>query len=532
MELSDFFTLSGRSNSAMLREENIRKRAPEFYQAVESYVSDHGIFAQRFVEKLWYFFNRKEEAVACKKIGCSAAPKFIGLKEGFLAYCSLKCSNSDQTVKAKKEEACLTRFGKKNPYQSARVMEKIKRTNLARHGVENPMRSDQVKSQMKARSLQKNGTEWALSKGGKAYLNKIKNLRDAFEQKYDRFKILEYSDEKFGVCTFVDPECGHTFQLNKWQAHQRSTHKVKMCSVCNPIGSFNQTVRQEEMKSFLTSIGEEFIEFDRSVLGRMELDFYLPKRRIAIELDGLYWHSLEFKDPKYHLRKTQACEEKGLTLIHVFEDEWNYRRTIVKSRILNILGKSENRVFARQCKVRKVSSREAHSFLEENHLQGAIPSSHRYGLEYDGTLVSVMTFGAYRRSLGRANVSGQFEMYRFCNRVGWTVPGGASRLFSEFTRDVSPSSVISYADRRWSQGGLYVAIGFKLESTTSPNFWWIDGDRRSHRFKFTKREMLKRLGREEGDSADLESELGLMRIYDSGNLRFIWTSNQTSSSLG
>lgn len=531
MQLSDFFTPNGRSNSAMLREENISKHSPDFYREVDSYILEHRIVAQRFVEKLWYFFNRMEETVTCKKLGCTAAPKFIGLKDGFLAYCSSKCSNSDLTVKSKKEETCLARFGKKNPYQSTQVIEKIKRTNLARHGVENPMRSDRVKSQMKTRSLQKNGTEWSLSKGGKAYLNKIKNLREEFEQKYNRFKIVEYSDEKFGVCTFIDPDCGHTFQLNKWQAHQRSTHGVQLCSVCNPIGSFNQTIWQEEMKSFLISIGEEFVEFDRSVLGRMELDFYLPKRRLAIELDGLYWHSLEFKDPKYHLRKTQACEEKGLTLIHVFEDEWNYRRNIVKSRILNILGKNENRVFARQCTIRRISSTEATSFLEENHLQGAIPASHRYGLEHSGMLVSVMTFGAYRRALGRENVAGQFEMYRFCNRIGWTVSGGASRLFSKFIKEVSPSSVISYADRRWSQGEVYVALGFKLESATSPNFWWVEGDRRAHRFKFTKRKMLKRLDKEDGDSIDLESELGLKRIYDSGNLRFVWTPNKILSSL-
>lgn len=184
------------------------------------------------------------------------------------------------------------------------------------------MHSSEIKEQMMKRSLEKNGTSWALSAGGKADLKKKENLRRNFELKYSNLKLLTYSEEKFGICEFMQESCGHSFSINKWQLHQRSSQGVEVCTVCNPIGSFNETVWQAEVASFLREKDIFFIEKDRKILKGLELDFYLPDLKIAIELDGLYWHSIKFKDPKYHLNKTEQCEAQGIQLIHIFEDEW------------------------------------------------------------------------------------------------------------------------------------------------------------------------------------------------------------------
>ncbi|MFW6130771.1 MAG: hypothetical protein ACOC56_06250, partial [Atribacterota bacterium] len=54
----------------------------------------------------------------------------------------------------------------------------------------------------------------------------------------------------------------------------------------------------------------------------IELDIYLPDFNIAIEYNGLYWHSeLNGKDRNYHLNKTNICENENIQLIHIFEDE-------------------------------------------------------------------------------------------------------------------------------------------------------------------------------------------------------------------
>jgi len=81
----------------------------------------------------------------------------------------------------------------------------------------------------------------------------------------------------------------------------------------------------------------------------LELDLKIGNK-IAIEYDGLYWHNDDVKeDHKYHLNKTLRCEQENIQLIHIFENEWNSKKDIVKSRIKNILGIHETIVFARKC---------------------------------------------------------------------------------------------------------------------------------------------------------------------------------------
>ena len=49
-------------------------------------------------------------------------------------------------------------------------------------------------------------------------------------------------------------------------------------------------------------------------------------KEIAVEFDGMYWHSEENKPQNYHLNKTNLCEAKGIQLVHIFEkNEWLYK---------------------------------------------------------------------------------------------------------------------------------------------------------------------------------------------------------------
>jgi len=74
----------------------------------------------------------------------------------------------------------------------------------------------------------------------------------------------------------------------------------------------------------------------------------LPDLKIAFEFNGLYWHNEEHKPNNYHLNKTELCEEKGIQLIHIWEDDWRYKQDIVKSMILNKLGKTPNKIYAQK----------------------------------------------------------------------------------------------------------------------------------------------------------------------------------------
>ena len=110
-------------------------------------------------------------------------------------------------------------------------------------------------------------------------------------------------------------------------------------------------------------------------------------------------------------------------------------------------------------------------FLEENHLQGSCPASIKLGLQdpKTGIVYSIMTFGK-----SRFDKNIEYELLRFCNLRYHNVRGAASKLMSGFEKYYKPDSIVSYANRDWSQGNLYRAIGFKYSHTAEPNYFYID----------------------------------------------------------
>lgn len=126
------------------------------------------------------------------------------------------------------------------------------------------------------------------------------------------------------------------------------------------------------------------------------------------------------------------CEARGIQLIHIFENEWEFKREIVESRIKNLLGIYDNTVFARKCEIKEIDSKTSKEFQEINHIQGSVNSSVNVGLYHGNELVSLMTFGKCR--FDRKH---EWEMLRFCNRLGHHVIGGAGKLLKYFEKRIN-----------------------------------------------------------------------------------------------
>ena len=279
---------------------------------------------------------------------------------------------------------------------------------------------------------------------------------------------------------------------------------------------------EEELYDYIKSIYKgEIKRHDRSVLNGLELDIFIADKNLAFEFDGLYWHCELQKDSKYHLNKTEQCLEKGIRLIHIFEDEWNNKKDICKSRIRNILGLTKNIIYARKCMIKYVDSKTSNNFLSLNHIQSSANSNINIGLYYNDELVSLMTFSKLRKILGRKSVNNEFELLRFCNKIDLIVVGGASKLFSFFLKEYNPNKVISYADRRWSVGNLYEKLDFKLLHKSKPSYFYIFNNKRVNRYTFRKDILVKKYGCSEDDT---EHSFCLKnkwyRIYDCGTLVF------------
>lgn len=286
----------------------------------------------------------------------------------------------------------------------------------------------------------------------KSYIARIPTLIDQ-----SRYDILEYPNrlsdglkircKKCGEETVVRMTCGRLNTLN---------HNSLLCRHCENFNGISKS--EKDIVEFIKTIAstENIVENDRSVLNPKELDIYIPERKLAIEYDGLYWHCDKDGDVKKHLRKTLDCEAKGIHLVHIFENEWLDKQNIVKSRIRNLFGSYDKIIYARTCNIKEVPSDDSLEFQWQNHIQGGVNSKVNLGLYHAGELISLMTF-----SKPRFNKKYEWELVRFCNKCGYHVPGGASKLLKHFERTYHPRSIVSYADRRWSMKSdstLYIEL--------------------------------------------------------------------------
>lgn len=290
-----------------------------------------------------------------------------------------------------------------------------------------------------------------------------------------------------------------------------------------PKCAFITSSKEDEIEEYLISlIGEEnVIKRDRFILKGKELDLYLPKYKLGIEYNGLYWHSEIYRDKDYHVKKTEECNAKGIRLIQIFEDEWLNKKDIVKSMLANILGQTKNRIYARKCIIKEVNSKEAGLFLDANHIQGKCGSKIKLGLYHNNELVSLMLFGESRHFIGDGK--NKWELLRFCNKLNTNVIGGASKLFHYFVTHHNPNEIISYADRRISIGNLYYKLGFSLYNISKPNYYYIWGLKRIYRYNLRKQVLVEKYG----CPIDMTEKKfcynqNWYRIYDCGMLCFVW----------
>ena len=278
-----------------------------------------------------------------------------------------------------------------------------------------------------------------------------------------------------------------------------------------------------ELFQFIESnYNSEILIKDKSLIDK-ELDIYLPQLNIAFEFNGLWWHNELNKTENFHLEKTELCHNKNVQLFHIWEDDWLYKKEIVKSMILNRLGKIQNKIYARKCEIKQIKNPKLiRDFLNNNHIQGYTTSKINIGLYYNNDLVSLMTFGKKRIVMSHKNVNNEWELNRFCNKVNTNIIGGASKLFKYFIENYNPIEIITYANRSYSIGKLYYKLGFEYIHKTKPNYYYVVDKIRKHRFSFRKNFLIRKGFDPKKTEHEIMLERKIYRIYDSGQLKFIW----------
>lgn len=297
---------------------------------------------------------------------------------------------------------------------------------------------------------------------------------------------------------------------------------------------------ENELRTFISEIYKgEVIYNDRSEIKPKELDLYIPEFKYGIECNPTISHNSsrmfaenEVTPPSYHKMKTDLCEERGIQLLHIFGYQWTHKQEIVKSMIRNALKCNVRKVYARNCEVREVSYNDCKEFLEHNHIQGNVSSKWRFGLYEGEELVSVMTFGKSRNTIGsgKEDLSDCIELLRFCSLLNTTVVGGASKLFKYAVHTIRPSRVRSFSHRAHTSGGIYSVLRFTEVRRSEPGYMWIDleTDKAYHRYNAQKQNVRKFLHDDTIDLSLSEREImtshGFVQVFDSGTITWEWVS--------
>jgi len=312
-------------------------------------------------------------------------------------------------------------------------------------------------------------------------------------------------------------ECGYDFE-RRWY-HLNMVESIT-CPSCHKSV---KRLSQMELFNWIQTFYDGKMIPDCRDFG-FEMDIYIPDKKLAIEYCGLIWHSTKFKEsPSAHQEKLKKCNDLGIRLLTIFEDEWKDNRSICESRILNLFGHS-NKIYARKCEIRSIVSIDALKFCKENHIQGQGSCNIAYGLYYNEELISVMTFSK-PSVVKSAENKYDWELNRFCSKLNTTVVGGANKLLSEFIRNNKNCILVTFCDLRWGTGNVYEKMGFIYEYTTRPNYYYfgkLSNWKRKHRYSYNKQNLMKILNLQETELTEtqLADECKLYKIYDCGHMKF------------
>lgn len=502
MNYGEFKEINKRVSGFLTNEKYTSEKFPEFFKEVSEYSSFLGEIT--FKEKIHRYFKKDKENKVCV---CGSPRKLLSIEKGYQEFCSSSCANKNTTERIKKSKE--DKYGdpnynnskkfkesisKRTESEREKTLEKRRKTKLERYG--NPNYTNQKKSSESRKKLNSGN----------------KNTQT---QMYD-VEILECLEDR--SYRIKCKKCGKESRVLNSRFNVRIRKGHDPCIKCNNI-STGVSSQEEEIAQFIESLGFEVKRGDRKELDGWEIDIFVPESRIGFEYNGLFWHS-EFRTEKdYHVVKQEKAADKGISLIHIWEDDWWKRKEIVKSRISHLLGKSGNKIYPRKCSIKEVPYKETLKFLVENHIQGFCPFQKSIGLYHDKELVSISTFGKRKISGSSGN-----ELLRFCNKIGYSIPGGFSKMLKYYMKTESPTEIITFADRSWTteMRNFYVNNGFIPIGVTPPNYWYIIEKERKHRFSFRKSELVKS-GFDPGKTErEIMRERGILRIYDCGQYKYIW----------
>jgi hypothetical protein len=342
------------------------------------------------VEAYYQLYINPDYNNTCIMNNCENKTSFWSISQGYFRYCPA-CGRMGSAIEAM--NTLESRYGSRSPALSPGSKEKRIKTNNIRYGKDNFVETELFKNKSKDTSILNWGdVNYMKTSKGFEHFKKIRVQSTGYETPFDdphirelalnnmcksnikvygrkyaitldksreralEVKRLFFIDKIFNSTELQEKKVIPQFNKNEYKTIYddyewkclgcNTTFKSNLinfprCKICNPAVK-GISILEKELCDFCKIYKSDIIENTYKIIPPKELDIYIPSCNIAIEFNGLYWHSELFRKNKYyHLDKTIRCEEKGIHLLHIFEDEWINIPEIIKGIILRHISVSE-----------------------------------------------------------------------------------------------------------------------------------------------------------------------------------------------
>lgn len=503
------------------------RKVPEY---IKQEIINHTLFYDYYgnthmTVRCYFILDRRKELPICDHCGnyYSITTKNQYFNQNF---CSRKCGNNNEKTRQKTINTHRERYGVDYCTQNKEVLEKQRKTNLEKYGVEHVLQKKDFSDKKKKTMLKRHGYITCFEDPEIQEKIKEKNLEkygvEYPAQKHLPKETFDIINNKEKFAEFIKDKT--SYEVSKELGILRN-HFHTLTRRYDVQDLYKRTPRsylEVEMEEFLDDLSIKYEVSNRTVLNGLELDFYIPEYNLAIEMNGIYWHSSKFvSDKNYHYNKWKKCDDSGIHLISIFEDDWVNQNTKVKNMIKTHLGLKVKGIPARKTYIQKIDAKSAKPFLEKYHLQGFTDGKHYGAFDKENNLIAVMTFGFTR--------SQRFELSRFVMDY-YNHPGLFSKLFKYAQNDLNFKEVISFSDNSYFTGDVYNKNGFEFIQVINPDYRYFHNGRRTHKRNFTKDSIKKKFPEIANlvDSGITEFQimdmLGIPRIYDCGKREWVWKS--------
>lgn len=469
------------------------KRASQIlkHDRTELYDQIFQMSGNSFSEKAWKWTHKT--VPLCRH--CNNSTKFLDFRRGFADYCSRKCTANSTTVLSKKVETSTEKYGVTHYSKTAEYKQKFEKTISDRYGVTNPGQIPELK-QIRARQKQ---------------LTFFNNLVEEIKEfSTPNFSFEEYTVVRDSTLSWNCILCNSKFLSNTFG-------KLPKCSTCFPSGNYGgqSSIEKDVLYSIREFYQGEIIENSRNIIPPKELDLYFPDKQFAIEVNGVYWHSDKHISNTYHYDKFKMCQEAGVRLLMITDNEWKNNKSLIVSMIKHRLGITENKVYGRHCILQNIDSTTAKEFLDKNHIHGYSKASIHLGLYYNNQLVSVFSCSTRNRF---KKGSSDIEIVRLA--FSTSVIGALGKFIAHLRILYPKTKITTFADLRYGDGNVYLKNNFELVHTTKPGYWYFLNGKMYHRLSWQKSKLVS-LGYDVNlTEKAIMNELGAIRVYDCGHNYF------------